>query len=153
MRETKIKIKIGDGTIQDLSLQGFYLMESDDIVTPHLREYDEEDFPEKDGVNIDNRTTYEAFDYKVKLLCLGAKGTVIPKVIAFYNSLFKNQVDTDIKIAEKILLQNLYYGIQVEGYAKSCNPDKFITKCDGEKDAYIYEFILRVANPKTLISL
>lgn len=153
MRESKIKIKVGSGAIRDLSYEGFYLMESDTIVTPPFRDYDEEDFPEKDGVSIDSRTTYKAFDYKVKLLCLGDKESITDKIIAFYNSFFTTQTDSDIKTAKVIYLENYFYGVKMEGYAKPCNPEEYLTKCDGEKDAYIFDFILRIANPKTFVSL
>lgn len=143
-------MKIGDAAEVSMKSQGFYLMESDKTIVPPLREYDEEDFPEYDGTYLDNRTTFKAFDYTIKFLCLGTEEQVTSKVYDFYYSLFTTSADSDIKVAKLLKIKNMYYLVQLDGYAKIINPKDYLTHCNNEKDAYIFELGIRVNNPQSL---
>jgi len=59
-----------------MQTMGFHLMESPDILAPEKRSYEEEDYPERDGVKIYPYTVDKAFEYTVKLLYFGELETM-----------------------------------------------------------------------------
>ena len=154
-RDCKIRIKIGTGEIQDaITTWGLYLIDSDDTIIAPVREYESIEYPEEAAAEIYPYTTLKPFDYKCTLLCLGDLTTVNATVRTFYDSLFAITSGVDLRKAEQITLYNDLKGVRVTGYAKTNDPkDYYPQLIEHEKGAFIFEFVLYVADPKTLIAL
>lgn len=154
-RACKIRIQIGSGAIQDaITAWGFHLMESDDIVTPPVREYEAISFPESAAEEIHPYTKLEPFDYKCSLLCFGALTTLNSTIKTFFDSLFTITSGVDLREAKIITIYNDYKGVKVSGYAKSIEGQNYYPELkEVEKGAYLFDFTIRVADPKTMAAL
>lgn len=154
-RECKIRIKIGGGEIQDaVTTWGLYLIDSDDTIIAPIRDYESIEYPEEAAAEIYPYTTLKPFDYKCTLLCFGDLDSVNDTVRAFYDSLFDTTSGNDVRKAEPITLYNDFKGVKVTGYAKTSDPkDYYPQLSEHEKGAFIFELVLFVADPKTLLAL
>ena len=154
-RVCEIRIKIGSGAIQNaITAWGLYLMESDDTIVAPVRDYEIQEYPEQAAPEIYPFTTLMPFDYKCTLLCLGDLDEVNATVKAFYDSLFVITPGVDLRQAQEITLFNDYKGVQVSGYAKSPEAKDYYPELIAyEKGAFLFDFILYVANPNTLLPL
>lgn len=154
-RTCEIRIRIGSGTVQNaITAWGLYLMESDDTIIAPIREYEVQEYPEEAAPEIYPFTTLMPFDYKCTLLCMGDLDTVNATVRAFYDSLFTITPGVDLRQAQEITLYNDYKGVQVTGYVKTAEAkDYYPSLSEYEKGAFLFDFILYVADPKTLLAL
>jgi len=153
--ECKVKIKVGNASIQDLEdVYGFYLLESDNTIVAPVKDYETQVFPESNSVEIYPFTSLKEFDYNCSFLCIGSLETINTTLIDFYDSLFTTTVGTDLREAKLITLYNNYKGVQVSGYAKSMNGKTFYPKLvEYEKGAYIFDLTIFVADPSTLMDV
>lgn len=152
-RNCKIHIQIDSGTIRDAeSYYGFFLMDSDDIVVPPVKDYETQAYPEASAVEIYPYTTFEPFDYSCSILAVGDLATVNASIQAFYDSLFEITPGTDVRKALPITVYNEWKGVKLTGYAKT-NPakDNIPNLTTVEKGAYLFDFIIFVADPRTLL--
>ena len=154
-RTCKIRIQINGGTIKEASTEwGFHLIESDNTIVPPIRDYPIQEYPESANAEIYPHTTLKPFDYKCKLLCLGALTTINQTVKGFYDSLFTITTGQDLRQALPITLYNDYKGVKLTGYVKSVEAGDYYPEIsEVEKGAYTFDFILYIADPKTLIAL
>lgn len=154
-RECKIRIKIGNGEIQDaISTWGFHLMESDDIVVPPLKDYEYEQYPESAAVEMYPYTTMKTFDYSCTLLAIGNESTVNTTIKNFYDSLFEITTGVDLRRALPITIYNDWKGISVTGYVKILDgKDSYPKLTEHEKGAFLFDFNIFVSDPKTLLPL
>jgi len=154
-RECKIRIKIGNGSIQDaITAWGLYLIDSDDTIIAPIREYESVEFPEEAKAEVYPYTTLKPFDYKCTLLCFGDLDTVNTTVRTFYDSLFTITPGVDLRQALEITIYNDHKGMQLTGYAKPVDSkDYYPQLAEHEKGAYLFDFVLYVADPKTLTPL
>lgn len=127
----------------------FALVKSDDRITPPIKDYEEQVYPESAASEIYPYTSKDVFDYSVTLLAFGDYNTVNASVQSFYNLLF--QADGDLLRALPVTIFNYWKGIKVTGYAKSAEADSYYPKLtEYEKSAYIFNFVIHVADPNTL---
>ena len=154
-RYCKIRIKIADGEIQDaITAWGLYLIDSDDTIIAPVREYEKQQYPEEAAAEIHPYTTLMPFEYKCTLLCLGSLSEVNTTVRNFYDSLFSITAGVDLRQAKPVTIYNDYKGIRVTGYAKTAEGNEYYPElAEYEKGAWIFDFILDVADPKTLLAL
>lgn len=152
-RNCKIHIQINSGAIRDAeSYYGFYLMDSDDTVTPPMREYETQVYPESAVAEIYPYTVKEPFDYSVTLLAFGPENSVNSSVQDFYDSLFTITPGTDVRKALPVTLYNEWKGMKVTGYAKTSPAQGAYPKLtEAEKSAYLFNLVLYVADPRTLL--
>lgn len=154
-RECKIRIQIGTGAIQEaVTTWGLYLIDSDDIILPPVKEYEKQIFPESAAAEIHPYTTLEPFEYKCTLLCFGTLSTLNAAIKTFYDSLFTITTGVDLRQAKAITLYNDYKGMKVTGYVKTAEGTDYYPELkEYEKGAWLFDFVLDVADPKTLIAL
>lgn len=127
----------------------FILVKSDDRITPPIKDYEEQVYPESAASEIYPYTSKDVFDYSVTLLAFGDYNTVNASVQSFYNLLF--QGSGDLLRALPVTIFNYWKGVKVTGYAKSADPDAHYPKLtEYEKSAYIFNFVIHVADPNTL---
>ncbi|NCU31115.1 hypothetical protein EOM57_04920 [Candidatus Saccharibacteria bacterium] len=154
-RQCKIRIQIADGAIQDAkTVWGFHLIESDETIIPPVRDYETIKFPESAAEEIYPYTVFEPFDYTCTLLCIGALTTINSTVKNFYDSLFTVTSGVDLRQAKVITLYNDYKGVKVSGYVKTAEgQDYYPELIKADTGAYLFDFVLHVADPKTLTNL
>lgn len=154
-RECKIRIKIGNGSIQDAKTTwGFHLMESDDTVIAPIKDYEYEEYPERSNVDIYPYTTKKPFDYTCTLLAIGMEDVVNSTVKSFYDSLFEITPGVDLIKSLPITIYNDWKGVQVTGYVKTLpGKDYHPELSEHEKGAFLFDLTIFVADPKTLIPL
>lgn len=154
-RPCEIRIKIGEGTIQNaVEAWGLHLMDSDDTIIAPIKDYEVQEFPENDAPEVYPFTTLKSFDYKCTLLCIGNLDEVNATVSAFYDSLFTITPNKDLRQAKEVTLYNDYKGVRVTGYARTIEAkDYYLQLTEYEKGAFLFDFTLYVANPKTLVAL
>lgn len=154
-RECKIRIKIGNGSIQEaVTAWGLYLMKSDDTIVAPIKDYEIQEFPESAKPEVYPYTTLKPFDYTCTLLCLGELTQVNATVKAFFDSLFTITSGVDLRQALEVTLYNDYKGVRVSGYVKPIEGKGYYPHLvEYEKGAYVFDFVLYVADPNTLMPL
>ncbi len=114
--ECRLRYQVADGEVRDMQTMGFHLMESPDILAPEKRSYEEEDYPERDGVKIYPYTVDKAFEYTVKLLYFGELKTMNEAIRSLWDSFFDPTTNGDVKKALPVTIYNLYKGVKIVGY-------------------------------------
>lgn len=127
-----------------------HLLDSPDMVTPPVRDYETQEYPESAEAEMDHRTSLKPFDYKLTLGYFGDETTANAKIRALFDAMF-SVTNSDILYAMPILLQNQYKGVQMEGYAKSWNGKTFSEA--GNMCLFSFEFPLYVNNPYTFVNI
>lgn len=152
-RNCNLHIQIADASVHDAELYyGFHLMDSDDTVTAPVKDYETQEYPESAGVEIHPWTTLAPFDYACSMLAFGDASTVNSSVQSFYDSLFDVSTGTDLRQAKVITIYNEWKGMKVSGYAKTFPAKGYYPKLiEVEKGAYLFDLVLQVADPKTLL--
>lgn len=128
-----------------MQTMGFHLMESPDILAPEKRSYEEEDYPERDGVKIYPYTVDKAFEYTVKLLYFGELETMNSAIRSLWNSFFEPTNNGDVKKALPVTIYNLYKGVKIVGYPTKMPGSETIVQV--MQGAFIFELTLYVAEP------
>lgn len=132
----------------------FHLVKSDDRVLAPIKDYEIQEYPEQSAAEIYPYASEKPFDYTVKLLAFGDEASVNASVRTFWDSLFAPTTRAAVKQAYPITLYNYWKGVQVTGYPKSPEPDSYYPKLvEHESSAYVFDLVLYVADPTTLIPL
>jgi hypothetical protein len=132
----------------------FHLVKSDDRVLAPIKDYEIQEYPEQSAAEIYPYASEKPFDYTVKLLAFGDEASVNASVRMFWDSLFAPTSRESVKQAYPITLYNYWKGVQVAGYPKSPDPDSYYPKLvEYESSAYVFDLVLYVADPTTLIPL
>jgi hypothetical protein len=151
-RQCKLTYSISGADPIDISTHGFYLVKSDDRVIPPIKKYEEQSYPEHAASEIYPYTSYEGFDYSCTLLAVGEYNEVVPKVKAFWDSLFDKTEEP--YHAHQITLFNYWKGVKVSGYAMSAEAESSHPRLvEYEKSAFLFNFVIRVSDPTTLVAL
>jgi hypothetical protein len=151
-RQCKLTYSISGEDAVDISTHGFYLVKSDNTVIPPMRKYEEQSYPEHAASEIYPYTSYEGFDYSCTLLAIGAHDEVVSKVKEFWDSLFDKA--SEPYQAHPVTLFNYWKGVQVSGYALSAQAESSYPKLtEYEKSAFLFNFVIRVSDPTTLVAL
>lgn len=153
-RTCNLSYRIENGSIIDIAQHGFYLVGSDDRVLPPIRDYEKQEYPEYSAAEIYPYAAEMPFEYTVKLLAFGSDASVNATVRSFWDSLFDTSDRSVARKAYPITLFNYWKGVQVTGYPKSADPDKYYpAMVEYESSAYVFDLVLYVADPTTLIPL
>lgn len=153
-RTCNLSYRINNGSVIDIATHGFHLVKSDDRVVPPIREYEKQEYPEYAAAEIYPYAAEVPFEYTVKLLVFGSDASVNASVREFWDSLFETSGRTVARKAYPVTLFNYWKGVQVTGYPKSPNPDStYPVPIEYENSAYLFDFILDVVDPTTLIPL
>jgi hypothetical protein len=151
-RDCKIFVQIDDGDIVDVeSVIGLYLIDSDDTVVAPVKDYEVQEYPESAAAEIYPHTTKKPFDYTCKMLAFGELPDVNTTVSNFYDSLLGITEGVDLRQAKKVTIYNEYKGVKVSGYAKTLSgTDYYPNLTKYENGAFIFDFVLYIADPRTL---
>lgn len=144
-RPCRLGLQIENGAIIDMERMGFFLMKSPDLLVPKQRNYETESYPEIDGQKIYPKTTYEQFDYKVKMLFMGDLDTMNEAIRDLWKLFFTTTSGTSIRTAKEITIYNYYKDIAIVGYADEMpGSDTFI---EVEKGVWIFDLNIKVMEP------
>lgn len=136
-----------DGAEKDLEKDyGFYLLEADsNIIGGERREFEEEEYPEKNGVKIYPVSTKQAYESTYTLCCFGKQSEVVPKIKAFEQSLY------DGNVAKEITVYNDAKGFAMQAYNRGFEITDF--KPQSVQDVVTFEWTLYNASGETDTSL
>lgn len=146
-RDCKVRIKIGDGAIQDAQATWrFHLMNSPDMIVAPQRDYEVENYPEVDGSLIYPYTSKEPFDYKLTFCFFGDIDTTNNVIADFYDSLFETESGTDRKKAKELTIYNDYKNVIIVGYAKNIETNDYMV--EARNGVVLFDLTIYVAEPK-----
>lgn len=149
MRQCRILIRIGEDEPVDLvESYDFHLIESPAMIVPPIREYDKIQYPQSSAAEMDRRTVYQPFDYKITLGYWGDEKTANSTIRTFFDSLFEHDPDSDVMTAKELELTNQWKGVKMKGFAQ--NWDGKTYKIEGEKGLITFEFTIYVNDPATM---
>lgn len=125
---------------------GFYLLESDNnLIGGERRDFETEEYPEKNGAKIYPVSTKQAYEYTITLCCFGKKSDVVPKIKAFEASLYDG-----IK-AKEITIYNDSKGFSFKAYNRGFEVTDF--KPQSVEDVVTFEWTVYNASGDTDVTL
>ena len=139
LTDCSIALQIGLDPIIDLSIFGFYLVKSDDLLAANVKDTNIviTDFPDEHGVvaYVPPTPKLAPFDYTISLICYGELYTSNQKITQFYASL----------LGKRIIIYNNFKGVSLSGYAKGYKAGTFYRS---EKDVVIFDIIFYIDKPQ-----
>jgi len=141
----KVSLVINDVT-ESLEDLGFHLMESPDMLAAPIREYEAEEYPERDGEFIYPHTSSKPFDYTCKFLYMGTLDEAKTMVHSLWSAFFAEpSTQGGVRQARLITLVNHYKQDVVGGYAKEMPGEEYIEQYrDG---LWIFNLTIHVSDP------
>jgi hypothetical protein len=153
-RTCTLSYRINNGALTDIATHGFHLVKSDDRIIAPIKDYEIQEYPEYSAAEIYPYASEKPFDYTVKLLAFGDEASVNASVRTFWDSLFANSGSSMSRMAYPITLINYWKGMQVTGYAKSADTDKYYPELiEYESSAYIFDIVFFINDPTTLMPI
>lgn len=145
-RKYDISILLDDAEKSLETDYGFYLLEADgNLIGGERREFETEEYPEKDGAKINPVATKQPYESVYTLCCFGPNTEVVPKIKAFEQSLY------DGMTAKEITLYNDAKGFSFKGYSRGIEITDF--KPQSVQDVVTFEWTLYNASGETDTSL
>lgn len=150
----KVRLQIGDGSIEDTSDKySLVYLSSDTFFSAPLRPFESSKYPEQDGENIHPVTVYEPFDYKVKFFVQAKSGlNNANQKIAAFNKLLYTQDDSGLKTFKRVTFYNDYKKTKIVGYPnliKEAGEGDFWRDSTGRSfDVVCVEWVIRVDKPQ-----
>ena len=148
----KVRLQIGDGDIVDtIDGYGLVYLSSDNVFQAPLKAFATTNYAEENGEHSSNKTTLDAFDYKVEFL-VRANGKVenANATIANFNSLlYTQEKNSDIKVFKEVSFYNDYKKVLIVGRPSLINEAReFWRDANGLcHDVVKVEWVIRVSNP------
>ena len=110
-RKCDIGIKVGTGVLTDLP---FVLVESPLVLSPLLREYETQEYPESSAAEILLKTSRRPFTYDMKLLYYGDSQSANLAIKTFVDNLFTATGDS--LVPKSLEIYNYYKKEKIVGY-------------------------------------
>lgn len=147
----KVRIKIGDGAIEDtFTAHKLIYKESDHRVEAPIKKRDTTTYAEQAGEHTDPRTVQGAFDYKVQFI-IDAQNTNLANVnviIAAFNAkLYTQPANSDIRTYKEVTFYNDFKRVKITGLPEPIAECKELYRTVGGYDCAIVEFIIHVSDP------
>lgn len=145
-----VRLKIGDGEIQDTQDFGFIYLDSDKRVGAPSKGFEATSYPEEEGEHILPKTVDDAFDYKVKFFIQGTTlENANAKIAAFNASLHGEPNELGLKTYYPVVFYNDYKRHKIVGYPSEISEatDFWRDKTDQVNDIVVVEWTIRVSKP------
>lgn len=147
-----VRIKIGDGEIQDMfTAHKLIYKDSDNRTEAPVKKRDTTSYAEEAGEHIDPRIVQDVFDYKVRFI-IDTQDTDLASanaiVSAFNKKLYTQPTDSDIRTLNVVTFYNDFKRVKIVGLPE---PIAEPTKMRRSKNGYDFaevEFVIHVSNPK-----
>lgn len=122
-----VRIKIGDGTVQDSRNLGLIYLDSDKRVGAESKGFEATSYPEEEGEHIIPKSVDAPFDYTVKFFIdptipanaqqgTEALYTANAKIKAFNESLYTQESGSSVKTYKSVVFFNDYKRHKIVGY-------------------------------------
>ena len=146
----RVRLQIGDGKILDATDNyGLVFISSDSRFEAPIKEVEKTSYPEQEGENSSNKTTRDAFDYKVQWF-IKADGSLnnANKVIANFNAQLYTQ-DGDVMTIKQVSFYNDYKKVLIVGRPSLISEaTEFWRDANGKQhDVVCVEWVIRVSKP------
>lgn len=148
-----VRIKIGDGAIQDTyTAHKLIYMDSDHRTEAPIKKRDTSSYAEEAGEHTDPRTVQNAFDYKVQFIVEAPNKNLenANAVIAAFNSkLYTQPTNSDIRTYKEVAFYNDYKRVKIIGLPDPiAEPKELYRKQDGNvMDCAVVELTIHVSDP------
>lgn len=145
-----VRLKIGDGAIQDTRDFGLVYLDSDKRTAAPTKGFESTSYPEEEGEHIIPKTVDDAFDYMVKFFVQADSiQNAVAKIAAFNDSLFTQEEESDVKTYKLVEFYNDYKRHKIVGYPSPIDePTEFWRDPDNQvNDVVIVEWKIRVNKP------
>lgn len=145
-----VRLKIGDGAIQDTRDFGLVYLDSDKRTAAPTKGFESTSYPEEEGEHIIPKTVDDAFDYMVKFFVQADSiQNAVAKIAAFNDSLFAQEEESDVKTYKLVEFYNDYKRHKIVGYPSPIDePAEFWRDPDNQvNDVVIVEWKIRVNKP------
>lgn len=145
-----VRLKIGDGAIQDTRELGLVYLDSDKRFGAETKGFEATAYPEEEGEHIIPKSVDAAFDYKVKFFIQAdSVDNANAKIAAFNASLYSKEADSDIKTFKQVEFYNDYKRHKIVGYPQPiAEATDFWRDPDNQvNDVVVVEWTIRVTKP------
>lgn len=145
-----VRLKIGDGTIQDTRELGLVYLDSDKRLGAEIKGFETTAYPEEEGEHIIPKSVDAAFDYKVKFFIqANSVDNANAKIAAFNASLYSKDAGSDVKTFKQVELYNDYKRHKIVGYPLPiAEATDFWRDPDNQvNDVVVVEWTIRVTKP------
>ena len=147
----RVRLKIGNSAILDtIDGYGMVYVSSDHRFEAPLKEFEKTSYPEQEGENISAKTVSDAFDYKTTWF-IKTDGSLDNAniVIKRFNALLYNQIKSDVKEFEQVVLYNDYKKVKIVGTPTLIQEaTEFWRDARGKHhDVVCVEWVIRVSKP------
>lgn len=147
----KVRIKIGDGAIEDtFAAHRLIYMDADNRTEAPIKKRDVTTYAEQAGDNTDPRTVQDAFDYKVTFIIDAQDKNLVNvnAIIAAFNAkLYTQEAGSDIRTYKEVTLYNDYKRVKIVGLPEPIAEPKALHRTKGGYDFAQVELTIHVSDP------
>lgn len=148
----KVRIKIGDGAIEDtVAAHKLIYLESEQRTEAPIKKRDASSYVEQAGDNTDPRTVQDAFDYKVQFIIDGQDKDLkrVNSIIAAFNKkLYTQEEGSDIRTYKEVTFYNDFKPHKIVGIPEPIAECKEFKKSKNGYEFAQVEFVIHVSDPK-----
>lgn len=147
----KVRIKIGDGAIEDtFTAHKLIYKESDHRTEAPIKKRDVTTYAEQPGDNTDPRTVQDAFDYKVTFIIDGQNtnlANVNATIAAFNKKLYTQPANSDIHTYKEVTFYNDFKRVKIVGLPEPIAEPKEMKRSRNGFDFAEVELVIHVSDP------
>lgn len=147
----KVRIKIGDGAIEDtFAAHKLIYMDADNRTEAPIRKRDVSSYVEQAGDNTDPRTVQDAFDYKAQFIIDGQDKDLkrVNSIIAAFNKkLYTQEANSDIRVYKEVTFYNDFKPHKIVGLPEPIAECKEFKKSKNGYEFAQVEFVIHVSDP------
>lgn len=147
----KVRIKIGDGAIEDtFTAHKLIYMDADNRTEAPIKKRDVTTYAEQAGDNTDARTVQDAFDYKAQFIIDGQDrdlDRVNDIIDAFNKKLYTQEADSDIRTYKEVTFYNDFKPHKIVGIPEPIPECKEFKKSKNGYEFAQVELVIHVSDP------
>lgn len=147
----KVRIKIGDGAIEDtFTAHKLIYIDADNRTEAPIKKRDASSYAEKAGENTDPRTVQDAFDYKAQFIIDGQDKDLkrVNSIIAAFNKkLYTQEANSDIRIYKEVTFYNDFKPHKIVGLPEPIAECKEFKKSRNGYEFAQVELVIHVSDP------
>lgn len=147
----KVRIKIGDGAIEDtFTAHKLIYIKADNRTEAPIKKRDTTSYVEQAGENTDKRTVQNAFDYKVTFVIDGQNtdlNNVNAIVAAFNAKLYTQPANSDIRTYKEVTFYNDFKRVKIVGLPEPIAEPKEMKRSRNGYDFAEVELVIHVSDP------
>lgn len=148
---TNVRIKIGDGAIEDtFTAHKLIYMDADNRTEAPIKKRDVTTYAEQAGDNTDPRTVQDAFDYKVQFIIDGQDKDLkrVNSIIAAFNrKLYTQPANSDIRTYKEVTFYNDFKPCKIVGLPEPIAECKEFKKSKNGYEFAQVELVIHVSDP------